>query len=255
MADRLPICLPYTLAQECPYPNDWPNPHNFSNDPHDPGGATMCGIIQSEYDIYRQANGLPLQPVMNISLAEGTTIYRNSYWIPRCPTLAPGIDLSFFDMCVNAGPFGATKVLQDALQCGVDGQWGPITQNAVDGITSSQVFINAFAAARKNYYRQLNGFPYFGNGWFNRVDSICASSLAMAANSSVRFLANQPQSDYTTGTNAAIPVAILDLKNVVPELFWDQITYAVVAPIVGDIVKAAVDAIKANPQPTLPKGP
>ena len=71
------------LAQECPYPGDWINPKNFSNDAHDPGGKTMCGIIQREYDTYRKMKGLPTQDVRKITQEEGYDIYRNSYWLPH----------------------------------------------------------------------------------------------------------------------------------------------------------------------------
>src|SRR3974390_2724945 len=144
MTDRFLICWPFTLAQECPFPNDWSNPHNFSNDAHDPGGETMCGIIQREYDLFRKRKGLPLQSVLQISHEEGAEIYLNSYWLPECPKLKSGLDLSYFDEAVNAGPHAATKLLQRVLKVDADGAWGQQTDEAVAAASDIVSIIKAF---------------------------------------------------------------------------------------------------------------
>src|SRR6185503_11388890 len=110
--DRFTICIPYTLAQECPFPNEWDNPHNFSNDPRDPGGKTKCGIIQREYDLYRKSKGLSTRDVRLMTKDEGLTIYRGSYWLPDCPFIQPGLDLQFFDTSVNEGTHRAIEIMQ-----------------------------------------------------------------------------------------------------------------------------------------------
>ena len=76
--NRFLACWPDVLAQEGPYPNDWSNPANFSDTPGDPGGATRDGIIQTEYNLYLQANHWPGRSVRNITYAQGETIYLNS---------------------------------------------------------------------------------------------------------------------------------------------------------------------------------
>ena len=184
MTDRFSVCLPFVLSMECPYPNDWSNPANYSNDPDDPGGATMDGIIQSEYNRYREQIGQPVRDVRMITQSEGNTIYLNSYWLPKSPEFAPGMDLSWFDTCVNCGSGGATYVLQSALGVAVDGQWGPITQGAVDAIADVAAAIRAFTAARLAYYERLAGWQYFSRGWSNRTAAIGADSLNMASTSS-----------------------------------------------------------------------
>ena len=177
---RFEACLPFVLAQECPRPGDWSNPRNFSNDAHDPGGETMCGIIQREYDSYRKDKGLPTQDVRLLTKAEGEEIYDVSYWLPDCPKLPAGLDLVYFDESVNAGPHTATKILQAALDIPVDGAWGPQTDLAVRGAASNAAAtINAFTARREAYYRALRGFQYFGTGWINRSRAINAAALKM----------------------------------------------------------------------------
>ena len=177
--DRFSICWPFVLSMECPRPNDWSNPANYSNDPHDPGGATMEGIIQTEYNRYRWRKGEAAQSVLLISKAEGEDIYTNDYWLPKSPLLPPGLDLSWFDTDVNCGPGGATRILQSALGVAIDGQWGPITQGAVDAIADVGAAVRAFTAAREAYYRRLSGFQFFGRGWINRAVAISQDSLSM----------------------------------------------------------------------------
>lgn len=179
--DRFPVCLPFTLAQECPYPNDWSNPKNFSNDAHDPGGATMCGVIQREYDLWRKGHSQPTQPVIKISQDEGYAIYRISYWQPNCALLGPGLDLSYFDTCVNMGTTEATKVLQVALGVGNDGVWGPQTAAAVTlANTRLAGAVDAFTNRRLTVYREMRGFQYFGTDWTRRTEEIGAEALKMA---------------------------------------------------------------------------
>jgi lysozyme family protein len=182
--DRFLICLPFTLAQECPLPNDWSNAKNFSDDRHDPGGKTMCGIIQREYDVWRKGHGLLVQDVRKIGKDEGEAIYRVCYWQPHCGSLAPGLDLQFFDESVNAGTSEAIRILQVALGIPEDGAWGPQTAVAAAWSFAPQhlpTYIEAFTARREAVYRQLKGFPYFGTDWLRRSAEIGMEALKMAA--------------------------------------------------------------------------
>jgi lysozyme family protein len=181
LSPRFEACLPDTLRQECPNPGDWSNPANFSNDPHDPGGPTMCGITQSEYDSYRQSLGETEQSVKLISQAEGQAIYQMSYWQPYCPQLPAGLDLSFFDSSVNMGLGEATRILQFVLNIPADGTWGPQTAGAVTGIANVTTVIEAFTARREAVYRTFATFQFFGTDWIRRTQEIGDESLQMIA--------------------------------------------------------------------------
>lgn len=168
---RFLACLPFILREE----------GGYSNDAHDPGGMTMKGIIQREYDAYRSAHGEPHQWVKNISDDELHDIYFGSYWLPHCPDLPIGLDLSYFDLCVNGGPMRATVTLQRALGIKDDGQWGPMTALAVTGATKDIISaIKNFAIQREKFYRSLSTFRYFGPGWIGRTNRCVTASIAMA---------------------------------------------------------------------------
>jgi lysozyme family protein len=179
MNGRFSLCMPFMLSMECPFPNNWSDPRNYSNNPHDPGGPTMCGITANEYNIFRERHGEPIRDVRLINIHEGWDCYLFSYWLPHSPDLPIGMDLSFFDTCVNCGPAGATKILQAALHVSIDGIWGPHTASAVTGITNVAGTIQAFCGARAAYYRRLANFKYFGQGWIHRALAIQNDSLNM----------------------------------------------------------------------------
>jgi len=180
--DRFEPCLPIVLKQECPHPEQWSDPRNFSNDAHDPGGHTMCGIIQREYDLYRKHWGKKPRDVRELTEIEGREIYRMNYWMPECPKLPPGLDLVYFDEAVNAGPHAATLLLQRALGVTADGVWGPITDLAIKGAAHDlKATISAYTKEREHYYRGLKGFPYFGHGWLRRAEEVGAAAMRMTA--------------------------------------------------------------------------
>jgi lysozyme family protein len=170
---RFLACMPFILKEE----------GGYSNDAHDPGGMTMHGIIQREYDAYRRRKGLPLQWVEKISVDEQNDIYFNEYWLPRCPNLPAGLDLSFFNIAVNGGPSRATHLLQQSIGISADGVYGPATAQAVSVIEPADVtsIIRNFATAEMAWYRSLSTFKYFGKDWIGRAERCRAASLAMVA--------------------------------------------------------------------------
>lgn len=169
-SSQFEACLPFTLIEE----------GGNSNDPHDPGGRTHKGIIQREYDRFRKAKGLSLRSDYLMSDDEVREIYWSEYWLPHCPSLKAGLDLSFFDNCVNEGPLRAVALLQRALSIHDDGVWGHDTQTAVDRIANVTSVINSYSAQRERFYRGLHTFQWFGKGWLSRVGYIQKASLTMA---------------------------------------------------------------------------
>jgi lysozyme family protein len=151
----------------------------WSDDPRDPGGATMKGVTIGVFNEYlgRKATKEELR---NISDAQIADIYRTRYWDKaRCDDLPPGVDLSVFDLAVNAGPSRAVKILQRCVGAESDGVLGPKTLAAV-GKSNTKNLIVRFAEDRRDFYRSLKAFQTFGRGWLRRTDECEKESLQMA---------------------------------------------------------------------------
>ena len=104
----------------------------FVDHPKDPGGRTNKGVTQRVYTAWRARRGLPQQDVKFITDGEVKEIYEGDYWLPpRCNQLPTKLDLVQFDTAVNMGVGRAVRILQGAVGCGVDGQFGPGTAQAV----------------------------------------------------------------------------------------------------------------------------
>jgi lysozyme family protein len=162
-------CLPPILVQE----------GGYSNDAHDPGGATDYGIIQAEYNIARKSWGLPTQPVSKITVDEYRTIYYTKYWLPNCPKCYPGLDLEVFNMNVNGGPRRSTELLQEAIAVPADGVFGPLTAATVKSLWGSQAVIDTFKKDADDFYKHLGTFRYFGRDWLRRDSEIQTQADAM----------------------------------------------------------------------------
>jgi len=156
-------CLPWTLA----YEGGW------SDDPRDPGGATMCGITQRVYDEDRDDRRLPRQSVRLSTEVERAGIYRRRYWARvRGDDLPGGVDYAAFDYAVNSGVGRAVRTLQHIVGAVEDGDAGPATLASVGHYVvryGATALTDALCQARMAYLRGLPTFRTFGRGWTARV--------------------------------------------------------------------------------------
>jgi lysozyme family protein len=151
----------------------------FSNNPDDPGGATMRGVTQGTYDSHRIGQGLSPQPVELISESELQAIYRTGYWDRVCGDALPaGADLAIFDFAVNSGPTRAVKMVQEIVGADPDGKFGPETLACVKRIDPIGL-VSELCLERLEFLQGLSHWPTFKNGWQKRVRGIEASALAM----------------------------------------------------------------------------
>jgi lysozyme family protein len=150
------------------------------DDPQDHGGRTSRGIIQREWDVYRNTHPGRPGDVWKAAQADIDAIYRNQFWDPWCDKLPSGVDLVFFDFCVNAGRSQAVRTMQRALGVTpVDGSMGMMTLNAVAQADARQL-IRTFSAKRRDFYRALRQFSRYGKGWLGRVDRVERTALRLA---------------------------------------------------------------------------
>lgn len=143
-------CLRETLRHE----------GGYANNPADPGGETMYGIIKETAKDHGYTG-----PMKSIPMSVVESIYAQSYWNTpyyKGDTLAPGVDLAVFDFGVNSGPSRAGKFLAAAAG------------------GSDEETINKLCDARLAFLKALSTWKTFGNGWTSRVASVRAKSLSMA---------------------------------------------------------------------------
>lgn len=150
------------------------------DDPRDPGGRTSRGITQSEYDVWRTAQGLTKRDVWTASDAEVRAIYYTNYWgAVRGDDLPSGVDYCVFDYAVNSGVSRSSKALQAAIGATQDGAIGSQTLAATRTKSAASV-ITAICDSRLTFLQGLSTWATFGRGWSARVSDVRAMSLQMA---------------------------------------------------------------------------
>jgi len=162
----------------------WEGWHRFTITPHDPGGATYCGLTQAAYAAWRNKQHLPVQSVRLATDEEIGDIFRDQYWTPvRGNDLWSGLDMLVFDICVNMGAGRAAKILQRAVGATPDGWIGLETIAAVQRVNNREAVLAAVHQGRLGFWRSLPIWRYFGTGWTNRENDVYARAKAMLASS------------------------------------------------------------------------
>jgi lysozyme family protein len=172
MADTFDTCLAFTLREE----------GGYVDNPADPGGATNMGITLATYRGWSDNPDLGAAQVQDMTRRTAEAIYRSSYWNPlRADALPQGVDLSVFDMSVNAGIWRSARLLQRAIDFTgdeVDGCIGPETLGAA-AKCDPRTLVNDLADRQADFYRSLVDFDTFGAGWLNRTEARRAAAFAM----------------------------------------------------------------------------
>lgn len=121
-------------------------------DPDDPGGETKYGIAKRFH---------PNLDIKNLTIAQATEIYDKEYWDRySVEELPEQIRLQYFDMVVNMGPNGATRIIQTAISMfgiviSIDGRLGPKT------ITEAHSICHADKSFKLNSFILANRMEYY----------------------------------------------------------------------------------------------
>lgn len=155
----------------------------YSDNPADPGGATMHGITQATYSRYLKSKGLTDRPVKDIEDFEVQAIYSEMYWTPsHAGELSPRLGVVVFDTAVNTGCQRAIKLLQDSAGVESDGVFGVATRTTLEGIPDAEI-CEALIDARRSFYRGLvsekPNLAEFLHGWLSRCDQLQAYVLTL----------------------------------------------------------------------------
>ena len=128
----------------------------YSDDKHDPGGATMEGITQLKYNAWRRSHKMPIQWVHHISADELREIYKSEYWDKtQCDCLPVGLDYCVFDEAVNSGVARARKALA-----------------SMSPNVTPELEIRHFNDVRLAFLKSLSTWRYFGDGWTSRIEKV-----------------------------------------------------------------------------------
>jgi len=158
----------------------------YVHDLADSGGATMAGVTQNTYNLYRRSRKLELQPVRMITKAERRDIFEGIWRDCRASALPAGLGLFHFDFAVNAGNKRAAITLQRALGVADDGIIGPRTLQAANDTTNTEKIIIDYAELRRGFYRNLAAArpkdKKFLKGWLLRTNRAERAALAELKN-------------------------------------------------------------------------
>jgi lysozyme family protein len=172
VADTFPVCVAFTLASE----------GGYVENPADPGGATNLGITLSIYRQWADDPALGPNQLRQITRETARAIYQSLYWDRlRAVDLPAGVDLSIFDMGVNAGNRRSALLLQRTVGIAgqeVDGDIGPKTLAAA-ARWEARALVAELAERQAEFYRGLTEFPVFGQGWLRRVRARQRAAVAL----------------------------------------------------------------------------
>jgi lysozyme family protein len=150
----------------------------YADDPNDHGGATMHGVTQAEFDRWNTRHGFPLRPVKTITDAEVRQLYAEDYWqAGHCDDMTLSLAIAHFDWCVNHGPTGATRTLQQTLMIKDDGVYGPKTYAALQAQDHNELWREYNRCRRDHYEAILKADPTqegFRHEWMGRIDRLDA---------------------------------------------------------------------------------
>jgi len=131
----------------------------YVNDPQDAGGETKYGISKRAY---------PSLKIKELTKDDAIAIYKRDYWDKLPSALHPSIHCVLFDCAVNTGISRAVRILQTAVKTNPDGQWGRLSQSALNKMSVDDVLLK-FTTERIMFYSSLSNFGRFGKGWVNRT--------------------------------------------------------------------------------------
>lgn len=144
----------------------------FTNNPKDPGGATMWGIIKTEYERYFDMS-LTVDQVKNMTRETAIAIYKRQFWdvIHGDQFATDAQAIAIMDTAVNKGLGGCMTVLHDALNNTNFHYYSEVVP--LIHTTSDKDFLAEFEPALLRYIDlRIAKFPkmeWARKGWTNRA--------------------------------------------------------------------------------------
>ena len=163
------ILAPFILSHE----------GGFSNNPKDPGGATMRGVTLATFRaVYGSKK--TVADLKRITSAQWYTIFKKYYW-DKCKAdiiANQSVANMLVDFAWHSGVATAVKAIQQIVGVDADGAAGRVTVGAINGYFKGSAYVfEQLKAKRMQYLRTRAAWPTFKNGWTTRVSSIKYGSL------------------------------------------------------------------------------
>lgn len=125
----------------------------LSTDPNDPGNYVNGRFVGTKYGI--SANAHPDVDILNLSVEQAKTIYRNSYWISSSASALPWpLCLAVMDLAVNGGVGRAKEALN----------------------ATGHDFVK-YMAWRIRWYTTIPNFDRYGPAWIRRCSRLMDESV------------------------------------------------------------------------------
>lgn len=149
----------------------------YVNHSSDRGGPTNMGVTRETLSAYR-GHQVTVEDVKALTREEAEAIFYERYWVE------PGFDglnisttvaEMLLDMSVHHGPFGAAKLLQQAVKVVADGKIGRITEaavNAMQGPPLAAAIMGERIAKLGSVITKNPTQAVFAAGWMNRMKEL-----------------------------------------------------------------------------------
>lgn len=179
-----PIVVANNFGRVHPFIAKWEG-EKYTNHPRDKGGPTKWGITQQRLSEAR-GQQVSASDVAALGQDEALAIFRRYYWAPlRCDEMPIALAIMTYNAGVNSGPARGARFLQMTLNrqghgLDEDGDIGPLTLAAANACKDIARAVKDYGAIYQAYYRGLDDFDVFGDGWLNRLNDITPKAIALA---------------------------------------------------------------------------
>lgn len=147
----------------------------WSDDPDDPGGATMIDVTLATFAAYRRRRSMPSPTktdLRGITFGEWEDILKTMFWdrMKADNVRSQAIANIIVDWIWASGP-SAIRRIQTAVGVKADGIVGPLTLQAINEADAGTLFTN-IRRMREIHYRQCRGAWKYLHGWLRRLNAI-----------------------------------------------------------------------------------
>lgn len=147
----------------------------WSDDPDDPGGATMIDVTLKTYTAYRSSHSISVTSktdLRNITFEDWKDILKSRFWdLWKADDIkSQGLANILVDWVWASGP-KSIRAAQKIIGVKTDGVVGPVTLSALNQQKPEELFMKLYHA-RKQYYKRCKGAWKYLKGWLRRLDAI-----------------------------------------------------------------------------------